>query len=368
MIKCLVVLLLICIHGNHAQQYVNNTILESLQSISPVLYNAIHSSVSVPEITDLLNQNITFFLPAEAALNASITSGKLNFSSNAYSALQFLTLNGSHHANAFSASRKFYTTNSHNLMSIGPTLLPNYTIQANRFEIYSGITKATIVSQNIQCSNGLIHMVDNFLQPASTPLITISDLAELEYMEGLLKSLNVSDTVSGMNKTILAPTNEAWTAANGSTLPFGTLIHNLKYLVIDGSYTSDLFLSEEPVAYTSDYRNMPITIQLQQGKLLVNGAASIVKTDIMTTSGIIHIIDTVLSADAILESTRSNASATTPSSTSSNGGTNDDNSTTNKKMPPLDSSSMASSLSYSNSVHCIYYYVLICLISYICCL
>lgn len=224
------------------------------------------------------------------------------------------------------------------------------------------------VNTNLYILIGLIHMVDNFLQPASTPLITISDLAELEYMEGLLKSLNVSDTVSGMNKTILAPTNEAWTAANGSTLPFGTLIHNLKYLVIDGSYTSDLFLSEEPVAYTSDYRNMPITIQLQQGKLLVNGAASIVKTDIMTTSGIIHIIDTVLSADAILESTRSNASATTPSSTSSNGGTNDDNSTTNKKMPPLDSSSMASSLSYSNSVHCIYYYVLICLISYICCL
>ncbi|KAL9553392.1 hypothetical protein MBANPS3_003305 [Mucor bainieri] len=357
-------LLLIFIRIIHAQQYVNSTILESLHFISPVLHNAIQSSVSVLEITDLLNQNITFFLPTEAALNASITSGKLNFSSNAYNALNFLTLNGSHHANAFSASRKFYTTNSNDLMSIGPTLLPNYTIQSNLFEIYSGLTKATIVSQNIQCSNGLIHMVDNFLQPANTPLITISDLAELEYMEGLLKSLNVSDTVSGMNKTILAPTNEAWAAANGSTLPFGTLIHNLKYLVIDGSYTSDLFLSEEPISFTSDYRNMPITIQLQQGKLLVNGAASIVKTDIMTTSGIIHMIDTVLSADAILESTKSNASAT-PGSTSGNGGTDDDNSTT-KKMP-LDSYSMAS-LSYSYSVHCIYYYLLICLISYLCCL
>ncbi|GAN10366.1 conserved hypothetical protein [Mucor ambiguus] len=327
-----------------------------------VLHNAIQSSVSVPEITQLFSQNITFFLPTEAALNASITSGKLNFSSNAYNALSFLTLNGSYHTNAFSASRNFYTTNSHDLMSIGPSLLPNYTIQPNLFEIYSGLTKATIVSQNIQCSNGLIHMVDNFLQPANTPLITISDLAELEYMEGLLKSLNVSDTVSGINKTILAPTNEAWAAANGSSLPFGTLIHNLKYLVIDGSYTSDMFLSREPVSYTSDYRNMPITIQLQQGRLSVNGAAFIVKTDIMTTSGIIHIIDTVLSADAILESTRSNASAT-PSTISSNGGTNDDRSTTNKM--PLDSYSMAS-LSYSNSVHCIYHYLLICLIAYFC--
>ncbi|EPB84235.1 hypothetical protein HMPREF1544_09027 [Mucor circinelloides 1006PhL] len=357
-------LLLIFVRIIHAQQFANTTILESLHFISPVLYNAIESSVSAAAITDLLNQNVTFFLPTEAALNESITSGKLNFSSNAHNALNFLTLNGSHHANSFSASRKFYTTNSNDLMSIGPTVLSNYTVQSNLFEIYSGLTKAKIVSQDIQCSNGLIHMVDNFLQPANTPLITISDLAELEYMEGLLKSLNVSDTVSGINKTILAPTNEAWAAANGSSLPFGTLIHNLKYLVIDGLYTSDLFLSTEPISFTSDYRNMPITIQLQQRKLLVNGAASIVKTDIMTTSGIIHLIDTVLSADAILESTRSNAS-TTAITTSNNGGTDDDNATT--KRTPLDSHSMAS-LSYGNSVHCIYFNLFVCLICYLCCL
>ncbi|KAI8643759.1 FAS1 domain-containing protein [Parasitella parasitica] len=321
-------LLLVFLQIIHAQSLINSTILESLKSISPLLYKAIQSSPLAPELTDLLHQNITLFLPADTALNASIESGKLNFSSNAYGALSFLTLNGSHYATTFSAARKFYTTNSNNQISIGPTISANYQTQSDKYEIYAGLTKAKIVSQDIQCSNGLIHMVDNFLQPAETPLDTISDLDELEYMEGLLKSLNVSDTVSGLNKTILAPINEAWVAANGSALPFGTLIHNLKYLVIDGLYTSDMFLTGEPISYLSDYKKLPIVIQLQQDKVLVNGAACIVKTDIMTSCGIIHLIDSVPSADAMLELAK-NTSAIA-NTTSSNG---DASNTTTSKMP-----------------------------------
>lgn len=202
-------------------------------------------------------------------------------------------------------------------------------------------------------------MVDNFLQPAETPLNTISDLEELEYMEGLLKSLNVSDTISGTNKTLLAPTNEAWIAANGSTLPFGTLIHNLKYLVIDGVYTSDMFLTGEPIIYTSDYRRTPIVIQLQQDKLLVNGAASIVKTDILTSSGIIHLIDTVISADSVVDSFKN--VSTTSVSTNSNG--NVENSTTTNRMP-LDATSMAHH-QYVISLDCIYFNLFICLVFYL---
>lgn len=202
-------------------------------------------------------------------------------------------------------------------------------------------------------------MVDNFLQPAETPLNTISDLEELEYMEGLLKSLNVSDTISGTNKTLLAPINEAWIAANGSTLPFGTLVHNLKYLVIDGVYTSDMFLTGEPIIYTSDYRRTPIVIQLQQDKLLVNGAASIVKTDILTSSGIIHLIDTVIPVDSVLDSFK-NAS-TTSVSTNSNG--NVENSTTTNRMP-LDATSMAHH-QYGISLDCIYFNLFICLVFYL---
>lgn len=135
-----------------------------------VLYDAIHSSTLVPEITDLLNQNVTFFLPVDLALNASIASGKLNFSSNAYNALNFLTLNGSHYTNSFSSSRNFYTTNSLNQISIGPSVTTNYQLKYNLFEIYAGLTKAKIVSQDIQCSNGTF--IEKFSLQMTTCIFT----------------------------------------------------------------------------------------------------------------------------------------------------------------------------------------------------
>ena len=85
----------------------------------------------------------------------------------------------------------------------------------------------------------MIQRIDNFLQPAQPPFTTIEMVDDTEYMEGLLKSLNVSDVISGVNKTILAPTSEAWKRVKGSSIPYGTLVHTLRYLVLDGVYTSN---------------------------------------------------------------------------------------------------------------------------------
>jgi hypothetical protein len=111
-------------------------------------------------------------------------------------------------------------------------------------------------------------------------------------MEGLLKSLNISDTISGQNKTILAPTNAAWDAANGAQLPFGTLVHILKYMVLDGITLSDQW----PGRFTSDYKQSQISID---GSGNINqGQATIVLKNILTTQGVIHVIDKVLSGDS----------------------------------------------------------------------
>jgi hypothetical protein len=163
--------------------------------------------------------------------------------------------------------------------------------------------------------------MDQFLQPAETPLTTISILPETEYLEGLLKSLNISDTLNGINKTILAPINEAWPT---SIIPFGTLVHNLKYLVIDGVYTSDQLI--EGVSLPSDYKKLKIQFGLNGTKaLMVNGnQAQVVKTDILTTNGVIHLIDQVLNADAELIVANKNGTTVTitsgPSPPPVNGG------------------------------------------------
>jgi uncharacterized surface protein with fasciclin (FAS1) repeats len=152
---------------------------------------------------------------------------------------------------------------------------------------------------------GIIHVVDTLLEPPLDPLSTISLLAETETMEGLLKSLNISDTISGQNRTILAPTNAAWDAANGAQLPFGTLVHNLKYMVLEG-----VTLSEQwPARFISDYKQAPVSIDISGA--INDGQATVVKRNILTTHGVIHVIDKVLSADA-------KSNETSPASIASN--------------------------------------------------
>jgi hypothetical protein len=137
-------------------------------------------------------------------------------------------------------------------------------------------------------------LVDHFLQPPTTPLDTISKLADTELLEGLLKSLNVSDIVSKPNHTIFAAVNEA--LANSSSLPFGTLVHNLKFMSVQGIYYScDLTANQTLI---TDYLENTLTvlpglaIQGQDGDV-----ANLVVMDITTSMGVLHVVDKVLSAD-----------------------------------------------------------------------
>lgn len=154
----------------------------------------------------------------------------------------------------------------------------------------------------------MILFIDNFLQPAETPLTTISNLPETEYMEGLLKSLNVSDTISRINTTVLVPINEAWEHVNGSSIPFGTLVHNLKYSVLDGLYTLDKIIglldssTSKSAAIATDYKKDFVHFQLDnRSNLIMNGNTFFVKTDILTSTGVVHLIDHVLLADTFFE-------------------------------------------------------------------
>lgn len=125
---------------------------------------------------------------------------------------------------------------------------------------------------------------------------------ETEYMEGLIKSLNVSDVISGANKTILAPISDAWNRAKGTSIPFGTLVQTLKYLVLDGVYTTDdivsSMLENKMTILKSDLKHAYVNFTLNaEKKLVLNGKAMVVQSDILTTTGIIHLIDDVFSPD-----------------------------------------------------------------------
>lgn len=150
----------------------------------------------------------------------------------------------------------------------------------------------------------MIHIVDEFLGAPMPTLATVEGTPELEHHELLIKSLNLTDVVAGPNKTVLAPINDAWDIANSSAMPYGVLVHNLKYQVIDGIYLQNtLFSSTDPVSLPTNNRNFTITFhKTGNNELLVVGmtprdVARVVRADVITTEGVIYIIDKVLPAD-----------------------------------------------------------------------
>ncbi|KAI8982570.1 FAS1 domain-containing protein [Pilobolus umbonatus] len=298
------------VYGLHS----NKTIMSTLNTLSPVLYQSI--STHSPDIYDLFSQashNITFLLPDESALNSSISAGTLNFTSTtetAYSSLSIMVLDGYHLFNSLILNRTNYDT-LHPTVPVELSIGPSLDNRQNTIQIISGATSAYIETKDIVCTNGIIHIIDNYLLPPQSPLDTMSNIVETDYFEELLKSLNISDIISGQNKTVLAPNNAAWEKINGTSLPFGTLIHNLKYLVLDGIYFSNqlrqLSKAEDGMNHlTTNYKHYPIYFQSEGQSVSaiahsIHDTAHLIQTDIMTTSGIIHIIDSVISVNMIDE-------------------------------------------------------------------
>ncbi|QDT12781.1 fasciclin domain-containing protein [Planctomycetes bacterium K23_9] len=161
------------------------------------------------------------------------------------------------------------------------------------------VNDAAVVQTDITCSNGVIHVIDNVLLPASQ---TIPEVASASGQFGtLLAAANAAGlvpTLSGAGPlTVFAPTDEAFTA-----LPAGTvaellkpenkakLAEILKYHVVAGRvYSEDaLALSSAPTV-----AGPSISITPTDGGANINGAR-LVATDIDASNGVIHVIDRVL--------------------------------------------------------------------------
>lgn len=173
-------------------------------------------------------------------------------------------------------------------------------------------------------------MIDQFLQEPKSTMDTIESLSQLETHEQLMKSLNLTTVVSGPNKTIFAPISQAWIDANSTSMPYGTLVHNLKYQVVDGVYLQqslyDVNNPNSTIVLPTNRRDASLTFQLSStGDMLVIGkamtdVAHIIQSDIITTEGVIHLVDKVLSAD--LKETSSTSDGSNSSGSTSN---NDNN-------------------------------------------
>ncbi|NCU05414.1 MAG: fasciclin domain-containing protein [Chitinophagaceae bacterium] len=170
------------------------------------------------------------------------------------------------------------------------------------------INGSPVIVADVKAANGVIHVIDNILMPpagnivaaaVANPDFSYLVAAVLRASEG---NTNVAALLSGDGPlTVFAPTNEAFikagfaTTADIAAASPDALTTILAYHVVPGRvFSSDLTNNMSVPMYAGGNT----TITLTGGpKIKGNGnamAANISKTDIVTTNGVIHVIDGVL--------------------------------------------------------------------------
>jgi len=163
------------------------------------------------------------------------------------------------------------------------------------------VNDAAILNADIQCSNGIIHVIDSVILPPEPA----NDIASVAKKAGSFKTLLAAVEAAGLTKiltgeepvTVFAPTDQAFAA-----LPDGTvesllkpenrdqLIAILSLHVVSGKVSAGDALNTKKAKSLS---NGALKFGIIDGVFKVNNA-TIVKTDVLCDNGVIHVIDSVL--------------------------------------------------------------------------
>ena len=181
-----------------------------------------------------------------------------------------------------------------------------------------------VVRTDITADNGVIHVINEVLLPPSiAEALGLSMAAPEEEMseeaagaptiaEIAVGNENFSTLVTALQAaglvdlfadptagpfTVFAPTNDAFAALPAGTLeavladPSGILTQILQYHVVEGAVTSDIVVT---LSEATTLLGEPITIEVVDGGVVLNGSVNVVMVDIEASNGVIHVIDAVL--------------------------------------------------------------------------
>ena len=158
---------------------------------------------------------------------------------------------------------------------------------------------ANVVATDIACTNGVIHVIDSVILPASDNIPAVATKAgKFSTLLAAAKAAGLVDALSGEKAlTVFAPTDEAF-----GKLPKGTVESLLKpenkeklkaillYHVVEGRVYSEDALKAKSAATLQGGK---VEITVKDGAAYVNGA-KILATDVDAGNGVIHVIDSVI--------------------------------------------------------------------------
>ncbi len=161
------------------------------------------------------------------------------------------------------------------------------------------VDRAKVTATDIACSNGVIHVIDTVIMPATSDLVkTAVDAGQFKTLAAALDAAGLVSTLQGEGPfTVFAPTDAAF-----AKLPAGTVESLLKpenreklksillYHVVAGRvYSTDALKAKT----AKTVQGSSVEIAVKDGKAMVNNAG-LVATDLDASNGVIHVIDTVI--------------------------------------------------------------------------
>lgn len=157
------------------------------------------------------------------------------------------------------------------------------------------VNDAKVVNVDLRARNGIIHVIDTVLLPPSDIVDTAVSADDFNTLVTAVKSAGLVEALKGKGPfTVFAPTDAAFAKLPEGTIPallkdkdkLGAI---LKYHVVPGYVTA------------ADAMKLDRAKTLQGGELRISSDggvqindANVVKADISTANGVIHVIDSVL--------------------------------------------------------------------------
>jgi transforming growth factor-beta-induced protein len=168
----------------------------------------------------------------------------------------------------------------------------------------SGVTlngSASVTTADVRATNGVVHIIDEVLIPPSMQPIVGTIVAPAYFNKNfttLIAAVKAASPailttlLSGDQKTLFAPTNDAFTAAGITSLPNqATLDAVLTYHVIAAEVTSSQIASGSSSAETL---NGMIYLSKNSNGVFINGNSKVTTADIQGSNGVVHVIDRTL--------------------------------------------------------------------------
>ncbi len=191
---------------------------------------------------------------------------------------------------------KTMSTDLSNNMRVKTVQGKHITITIQNAKVY--VDNAMVTTADIQCSNGVIHVIDAVIVPKDNIVETAVANPDFETLVTAVTAANLATTLSNEDAqfTVFAPTDAAFAALDPTFL--ANLVNNdtanltkiLTYHVVTGK-TMSTDLSNNMTVTTVE--GSTITITIDNGKVYVNDAM-VILADIQCSNGVIHVIDKVI--------------------------------------------------------------------------